>query len=69
MTSTPSIVADATRIVDSAAQAFKTWSRTGPTQRRELLHKAADLLLQRSDAFVDCMVKETARAESPVAKP
>lgn len=53
-------VADATRIVDQAALAFKTWSRTGPGLRRELLLKAAALLVERTDALVECMVGETA---------
>jgi acyl-CoA reductase-like NAD-dependent aldehyde dehydrogenase len=53
-------VADAMKVVDTAAEAFKTWSRSGPSQRRELLHKTADLLIERTDAFVECMVRETA---------
>src|SRR6218665_2967512 len=60
MTQTLHSVTDAQAIVDGAAQAFITWSRTGPGRRRELLNKAADLLLQRTDAFVERMVAETA---------
>ena len=53
-------VAEAMKVVDTAAEALKTWSRSGPSQRRELLHKAADLLIERTEAFVECMVRETA---------
>jgi acyl-CoA reductase-like NAD-dependent aldehyde dehydrogenase len=53
-------VPEAQAIADGAAQAFRSWSRTGPGQRRELLNRAADLLLQRADLFVERMVAETA---------
>jgi acyl-CoA reductase-like NAD-dependent aldehyde dehydrogenase len=36
--------ADAIAAVQAAAAAFKTWSQTGPGQRRALLLKAADAL-------------------------
>ena len=60
MNQTLHTVAEAQAIVDGAAQAFKTWSRTGPGRRRELLNKAADLLAERADVFVERMVAETA---------
>ena len=44
---------------DAAAAAFADWSRTGPGRRRELLNRAADLLQQRGESFVDRMVAET----------
>ena len=53
-------VEGARAVVDSAAQAFVSWSRTGPGLRRELLGKAADLLQARADVFVERMVAETA---------
>jgi hypothetical protein len=39
--------ADAVMAADAAAEAFKTWSQTGPTERRMLLLKAADALERR----------------------
>jgi acyl-CoA reductase-like NAD-dependent aldehyde dehydrogenase len=57
-------VAEAQAIVDGAAQAFKSWSRTGPGRRRELLNKAADLLQQRADVFVERMVAETGTSQA-----
>ena len=32
---------DAVAAVEAAAQAFKTWSRTGPSERRTMLMKAS----------------------------
>lgn len=55
-----STVAEAQATVDQAAQAFVSWSRSGPNQRRELLNQAADLLQARAEAFVERMVAETA---------
>jgi len=56
--------ADAIRMVEAAAAAFPAWSETGPNHRRELLNKAAQLLVARSDDFVRAMVAETGCAES-----
>lgn len=42
----------------SAAQAFKSWSKTGPTQRRTLLLKAADIMEASADKFTACMLTE-----------
>lgn len=43
-TSAAAGVEDARRAADSASAAFKTWSKTGPTERRRLLLAAADKL-------------------------
>ena len=44
-------VDDARRVAASSQQAFKTWSKVGPTERRRLLLAAADAL----DGFgTDC---------------
>ncbi|MEJ7930556.1 aldehyde dehydrogenase [Ramlibacter sp. AN1015] len=56
---TAATVAQALAAADAAAAAFPAWSRTGPARRRELLNRAADLLQERADAFVRCMVEET----------
>ena len=55
-----STVAEAQACVDQAAQAFVSWSRSGPNLRRELLNKAADLLQARAEVFIERMVAETA---------
>jgi benzaldehyde dehydrogenase (NAD) len=45
--------------VESAAEAFKTWSQTGPTERRMLLLKAADALEVKTPKFVEAVPAET----------
>jgi benzaldehyde dehydrogenase (NAD) len=52
-------VADAVLAVESAAEAFRTWSESGPGTRRTLLLKAADLLEARTPQFVEAMSAET----------
>ncbi|MBB3933037.1 acyl-CoA reductase-like NAD-dependent aldehyde dehydrogenase [Kaistia hirudinis] len=52
-------VADVNKVVASAAKAFETWSETGPSERRALLLKAADLLESRVDDFTRLMLEET----------
>jgi salicylaldehyde dehydrogenase len=51
-------VEDAIRAADSAALAFKSWSKTSPTERRTLLLKAADALEKRTEQFVRTMALE-----------
>ncbi|HSU24209.1 MAG TPA: aldehyde dehydrogenase family protein, partial [Variovorax sp.] len=52
-------VADAVAAVNAAAEAFKSWSLTGPGERRALLSKAADaleadrVLLERLGSLTD----------------
>ena len=43
--------ADVDKVVEAAARAFPAWSETGPSQRRALLNKAADLLESRTAEF------------------
>jgi len=52
-------VNDAIAAVDSAAEAFKTWSLTGPGERRALLLKAADALEAKTPKFVEAVSAET----------
>ncbi len=52
-------VADVARVVESSAKAFQTWSQTGPTERRMLLLKAADLLEARVPEFSRLVIEET----------
>ena len=51
--------ADAVAAVDAAAEAFTTWSQTGPTERRMLLLKAADALEAKTPHFVEAVAAET----------
>ena len=51
--------ADAVMAVEAAAEAFKTWSETGPSERRMLLLKAADMLQAKLPQFVEAVAAET----------
>ncbi|MBI4922263.1 MAG: aldehyde dehydrogenase [Devosia nanyangense] len=52
-------VADANAAVEAAAVAFKTWSKTGPGERRALLMKAADIMASKVGEFTTLMIEET----------
>lgn len=56
-------VKDAEAAVDSAQIAFQNWSVTGPTERRRILLKAADLLEARTPRFIEAMAKEVGASE------
>lgn len=51
--------ADAVAAVEAAAEAFKSWSQTGPTERRMLLLKAADALEAKTPQFIEAVAAET----------
>jgi len=51
--------ADARAAADAAAEAFKSWSQTGPGERRMLLLKAADALEAKTPKFVEAVPAET----------
>jgi len=51
--------ADAVMAVEAAAEAFKTWSETGPGMRRALLLKAADALEAKTPQFIEAVAAET----------
>jgi benzaldehyde dehydrogenase (NAD) len=51
--------ADAVRAADAAAEAFKSWSQTGPSERRALLLKAADALEAKTPQFIEAVATET----------
>ena len=51
--------ADAVMAVEAAAEAFKTWSETGPGERRMLLLKAADKLEAKVPQFAQAVAAET----------
>ena len=52
-------LADVEKVVAAAAKAFETWSETGPSVRRALLLKAADLMESRTNDFIKLMQEET----------
>ncbi len=52
-------VADANAAVEAAAAAFKTWSKTGPGERRALLMKAADVMASKVGEFTRLITEET----------
>ena len=52
-------LADVEKVVAAAAKAFETWSETGPSLRRGLLLKAADLMESRTKDFIELMLEET----------
>ncbi|HEX4791994.1 MAG TPA: aldehyde dehydrogenase [Actinospica sp.] len=49
---------DVTRAVDAAAEAFESWSRTKPAERRAILTRAADLLAARTPQIIELMAEE-----------
>ena len=50
---------DACAAVNAAAEAFREWSATTPSARRELLQKAAGLLMERAPAIAGVVTQET----------
>jgi benzaldehyde dehydrogenase (NAD) len=51
--------ADSVMAVEAAAEAFKTWSETGPGERRALLLKAAEKLEAKTPQFIEAVPAET----------
>lgn len=56
-------VEDAIRAADTAAVAFATWSQTGPTERRRILLKAADMLEAKTGEFIGVMAQEVGASQ------
>ena len=50
---------DARAAVDAAQSAFAGWAATGPGERRALLSKAADLIIERQSEIAETMIEET----------
>src|SRR4051812_48208064 len=49
---------DARRAVEAARDAFWSWAETPPAERRMLLTRAADLLMERAEAIAATMTEE-----------
>ncbi|OAQ79341.1 vanillin dehydrogenase [Purpureocillium lilacinum] len=52
-------LADASAAIAAAADAFKTWRRTTPVQRRDIFLKAADIMAARREELAGYMATET----------
>ncbi|KAJ6085346.1 NAD-dependent aldehyde dehydrogenase [Penicillium canescens] len=52
-------VVEATQAVEAAQAAFVSWSATKPSVRREILFRAADLLLSRKEELMSYQSRET----------
>jgi acyl-CoA reductase-like NAD-dependent aldehyde dehydrogenase len=50
---------DARRAVESAAEAFPTWSQSPPAERQAIFLKAADILESRRDEVMSWLARET----------
>ncbi|MCU4414323.1 aldehyde dehydrogenase [Acinetobacter sp. WU_MDCI_Axc73] len=50
---------DVDQAIESASQAFQVWSKLSPTERRLRLLKAADLMDQKTDQFIQIGMRET----------
>jgi acyl-CoA reductase-like NAD-dependent aldehyde dehydrogenase len=57
-------VEDVRQAIESSAAALRGWGAAGPTARRDVLLKAADLLHERTEEIGDLMVRETGASAS-----
>jgi acyl-CoA reductase-like NAD-dependent aldehyde dehydrogenase len=51
-------VADVNRAIETAAAAFPAWSKTGPTERRAILNKAAEVMEAKAPEFIQFGIDE-----------
>lgn len=54
-----STIAEARHAANRAAAAFPKWSQTPPSERRAILNRAAEILLERSDELISRICAET----------
>lgn len=52
---------DARRAIDAAHRAFPEWADTNPYQRSLVLHRAADLLVERADEYAAVTAEESGK--------
>jgi acyl-CoA reductase-like NAD-dependent aldehyde dehydrogenase len=55
-------VDDAIDAVESASKAFETWRFSGPSERRAIMLKAADIIESRAEEFIPTMMTEVGAA-------
>src|SRR5580704_11314362 len=58
-TASAAALEDVRAAVDAAAGAFPAWAATGPGERRALLSRAADLLIERQSEIAETLIAET----------
>ncbi|MDR3475026.1 MAG: aldehyde dehydrogenase [Devosia sp.] len=58
-TAAAATVADVNAAIDAAAAAFPAWSKTGPSERRAILNKAADIMAGKMEEFTRLIIEET----------
>ena len=56
-------VEDALNAVESASRAFASWATTGPSTRRAVMLKAADIMERRTPEFIETMMSEVGAAQ------
>lgn len=56
-------VNDALDAVESAAKAFTSWSTSGPSERRAVMLKAAEIMERRGPEFIETMMSEVGAAQ------
>jgi acyl-CoA reductase-like NAD-dependent aldehyde dehydrogenase len=56
-------VGDAIDAVKSASKAFSSWSLSGPSERRAVMLRAADIIERRTPEFVETMMSEVGAAQ------
>jgi vanillin dehydrogenase len=56
-------VSDVNSAIEAASSAFRSWAATGPSRRREILLRAADVLTAHQADFVESMITETGATE------
>ena len=56
-------VDDAIDAVESASKAFAAWSTTGPSERRAVMLKAAEIMERRTPEFIETMMSEVGAAQ------
>lgn len=52
---------DVETAIDAAAGAFDDWASIGPWARAEVLHRAADLLVERADEYAEITTRESGK--------
>jgi acyl-CoA reductase-like NAD-dependent aldehyde dehydrogenase len=52
---------DAAAAIDAASEAFESWRDLGPYRRATLLHRAADLLVERADEYAAITSEESGK--------
>ncbi|MFC4069808.1 NAD-dependent succinate-semialdehyde dehydrogenase [Actinoplanes subglobosus] len=60
-------VADATKAVDAAAGAFRSWSRTPPRRRSEILHRAFELMIRDRASLAELISRENGKSLTDAA--